>query len=185
MRQTKVGKRYAKSLLDLSIEQNNLESIRADMQLVLNACQESKELNLLLASPIVKSDKKLSILTQIFDGKVTALSSSFIKMIATRAREAKLQDIAFAFGEMYLEHKNIIRAEIKSVNGVGPEVKNKIAEMIKQSYQKEVIFEEITDAKLIGGFVLTINDRQIDASISSKLNKFKKEFDYNPYIAAI
>jgi len=183
MRQTKVGKRYAKALLGLAIEQNELEKVREDMQLVLQACTDSKELDSLLSSPIIKSDKKLSILTQIFDAKVSKLTSSFIKIIATREREAKLKDISFTFGELYLEYKNIIRAEIKSVNGVSAEVKEKIAQMIKDSYQKEVIFDEINDAKLIGGFVLTINDKQIDASISNKLNNFKKGFDYNPFQA--
>jgi F-type H+-transporting ATPase subunit delta len=39
-----------------------------------------------------------------------------------------------------------------------------------------VKLEAKVDANLIGGFVLTVGDRQIDTSIASDLNKLKKEF---------
>ena len=58
--------RYAKSLIELSIERNDLEAVKADMDLIHTTCVESKDLVLLLESPVVKTDKKLSILKAIF-----------------------------------------------------------------------------------------------------------------------
>ena len=75
MRQTKAARTYAKSLLDLAIEQGSLEDVKNDMALILSVCEESSELQVVLSSPVVPSDKKLRVLTKIFDKKVSKLTS--------------------------------------------------------------------------------------------------------------
>ena len=42
--------------------------------------------------------------------------------------------------------------------------------------------EERVDPDLIGGFVLRLDDRQIDASILAQINELKSSFDKNLYI---
>ena len=65
MRSTKVAARYAKSLIDLAIEQNKLEDTYQDMCLIHKVCEDNRDFELLLASPIVKSDKKAKILDAV------------------------------------------------------------------------------------------------------------------------
>ena len=81
-----------------------------------------------------------------------------------------------------MAHKNILRATIKSVDGVNDAFKTKVSNLIKEAYQKDVQIIEETDRSLIGGFVLTVGDKQIDASISRKLAELEKEFNTNTYI---
>jgi F-type H+-transporting ATPase subunit delta len=38
------------------------------------------------------------------------------------------------------------------------------------------------DSSLIGGFVLNVGDKQIDASIKTKLKTLQVKFSENPYI---
>ena len=97
MRQSRVTNRYAKALLDLAVEQNNLSTCYKDMLMLSSACKENKELELLLKSPIVKTDKKLAILKQLFEDKLDNLSMSFVNIITTKKREALLADIATSF----------------------------------------------------------------------------------------
>lgn len=185
MRLTKIARTYSKSLLDLAVEKGVLEEVKKDMETVLNVCQESKELQLLLNSPIVPSDKKLNILKSIFQPNLSEFSYSFIELAAKKGREGVLVDLAYTFGHIYLEHKNILKAVVKSVDGVSEALKEKVRELVKTTYQKEVLIEEVKDASLIGGFVITVGDRQVDASVSKQLAKMHNSFSENPYIAEV
>jgi F-type H+-transporting ATPase subunit delta len=173
MRQTKAARTYAKSLLDLSVEQGSLEDVKNDMALILNVCEESSELRTALSSPVISPDKKLKVLNELFEKKVSKLTSSFIALIVSKGRGSILANIALSFGDLYLANKNILRAVIKSVDGVGEVLKKKVAELVKASYDKEVLIEEEKDETLIGGFVITIGDKQIDASVSQQLASMK------------
>ncbi len=181
--QSRAAIRYAKSLIDLSLEKGELEKVFADMQLIQSVCKDSKELQVLLNSPVVNSDKKESILRAIFQDKVSAITLAFLVILTAKRREAILRDIAAAFIDKYYEHKNILRTVIRSVNGVGESVKNRVREIVRETYKSEVEIAEEFDAKLIGGFVLKVGDKQVDASIKTKLEKLRRNFSDNPYVA--
>ena len=174
--------RYAKSLIELSIEKNCLDAVKADMDLIQSTCAESKDLVLLLESPVVRADKKLAVLKAVFGAQFSELTNAFVNILTEKGRESLLDDIAAAFEDQYLANKNILRTIIKSVDGVNDAFKAKVTEMIKAAYQKGVEIVEEKDASLIGGFILTIGDKQIDASISSKLAELEKEFSRNTYV---
>ncbi len=169
MRQTKAARTYAKALLDLAVEQGALEEVKNDMTLIANVCEKADDLNLALRSPVVPSAKKQQVLNEIFGKQVTKLTSSFIELIVAKGRGALIANIAFAFGDLYLANKNILRALITSVDGVGDVLKKKVKELVKATYNKEVLIQEEKNEELIGGFVITIGDKQIDASVRSQL----------------
>ena len=58
MNYPRVATRYSKALLELSIEQNVLDVVRADAALTKESVLASGELALLLKNPVVKSHKK-------------------------------------------------------------------------------------------------------------------------------
>ncbi|MFL2582151.1 MAG: ATP synthase F1 subunit delta [Flavobacteriales bacterium] len=174
--------RYAKSIIQLSIEQDILDLVKADMDLIRSTCAGSKELVLLLESPIVKADKKLAVLNAVFGSKLSALTNKFITILTSKGRESLIDDIAFAFEDQYLAHKNVLRTVIKSVDGLNDDFKFKVTELVRTAYEKDVQIIEEKDPSLIGGFVLTIGDKQVDASISRKLAELEKEFSKNTYM---
>lgn len=174
--------RYAKSYIQLATEKGCLEEAREDMKFINATCVACPDLVLLLESPIVKTDKKLNILEAIFKSNISELTYSFVMLITQKKREGVIDDIAAAFDQQYLAHKNILTAVIKSVNGVDATTKAKITELVSSAYQKEILIEEVSDPSLIGGFVLTVGDNQIDASVSRRLAELKHEFSENAYI---
>jgi F-type H+-transporting ATPase subunit delta len=45
--------------------------------------------------------------------------------------------------------------------------------------------EERVDPELIGGFVLRLDDKQIDTSIASQIKELRSSFENNPYISEL
>lgn len=182
MRETRVSHRYAKSLLDLALEQGQLEAVREDMLLVYNTIRESRELELMLKSPVIKTDKKQDILKAVFGGKIGVISSEFIDIITRKRREYELEGIADAFLTQYKKHKHILTAVITSASGLDETLRAKVMEIVKGVTSSEVELVEKVDADLIGGFVLRVGDKQVDASIMRQIKNLDRTFNENPYI---
>lgn len=174
MKGTIVASRYAKSLLELSIENNNLDKINEDMVQLSEICKESKDLTNLLSNPVVNSDKKNNVFDKLFKGKIDDLSLSFIHLITKNKRENILPNIAHSFNELYKEHKHILDVELISSTPLEDAAKSKVIDKVKAKYDGFTInLIEKTDSSLIGGFIVKIKDMQIDASISSQLTNLK------------
>ena len=62
------------------------ESTLSDMKLILSVCNQNRDLSQLLKSPVIKTDKKISILSEIFSKEVTETTMAFIKIITNRIR---------------------------------------------------------------------------------------------------
>ena len=173
---TRVASRYAKSLLALALEQGELENAYNDMKLVSETCDSSKDLSLLLQSPIVKPDKKTEILREIFAGRLGKLSLSFIDIIIKKRRENYLEAIARKFQNQYKSHKNILTAVVTSAVGLDDNIRSEIMKIVKDSANAEVELVEKANKDLIGGLILRVGDKQIDASIQRKLINLRRDF---------
>lgn len=182
MKGTRAIVRYAKSLIDLAEEQGSMEKVYADMHLVNKTCKENHDLINLLQSPIVKIDKKHAILKAIFSGKVSKLTETFILLLASKRREILLEDIAVSFVEQYKVKKKILTAVITTSSGLDETLRKKVLEIVKGSTTSEVELIEKMNDKLIGGFVLQVGDKRVDASLAMQVKKLALAFTENPYL---
>lgn len=176
MSEYKVATRYAKSLIDLAEEQNQLEAIKSDMVLFVQTLRANSTLNVVLRNPIVSPSKKATILSDIFTGKVQPATLGFFKIMVAKMRSEILYDTAKEFVEQYNLKKHIVKAVIVSAVPLSDINRAEVIAVIDKATNGTAILEEKIDPKLIGGFILTVGDRQFDTSISSTLNKLKKDF---------
>jgi len=177
MSEIKVASRYAKSIIDLSIENNALESAYNDMVLFEKVVDETPELEAILSNPIVPLDKKLGILNGIFGDKVSKLTLTFFKVVVNKGRSAILFATSKQFVQQYNLIKGIVTADVTTATALSTSAKEEIISIVKRELgANQVIVNEKINEKLIGGFILKVGDKQFDASIASGLSKLKKEF---------
>ena len=173
MNRSKITVRYAKALFLLAKEKNVLDVIEEDMKLIFNVCQTVNEFILLLESPIITISKKQNIIHEIFKAKVHEISLSFLDLITKNKREIFIKDIARNFLDLFKKHKGIKTTVFTSAVKIDQSLRKHIIELVKKGFNTEVELIENTDEKLIGGFILRVDDQQFDASISTKLKKIK------------
>lgn len=180
-----VASRYAKSLIGLAVEKGQLEAIHNDMKMIKGMCDTNPDFVNLLESPIVKTDKKKAIFADLFKGKVNEITFGFLNILADKRREGYVDDIAKSFDTQYKEYKNILSAVIVSAKGIDAATRGKVMDLVKSTTTGEVELIEKTDANILGGFVLTIGDKQIDQSVARKLTELRKNFTENPFVSEL
>ncbi|HUR66037.1 MAG TPA: ATP synthase F1 subunit delta [Chitinophagaceae bacterium] len=174
--------RYAKSLMDLSIEKGQLEEVYADMQWLQAVCK-NREFVSVLRSPVISNDKKNKVLTAITEGKVSALTAAFNRLLINKNRESFLPEIITAFISQYKTHKNIHIVKLTTATPVSETIKNEIVDKVKKtSGMQNIELETSVDESLIGGFVLQTGDKLIDASVSYDLKHISRQFDNNDFV---
>jgi len=173
MKISKSASRYAQALLDLAIEQNKLDAVAADMKYMATVCAENPDLELMLQSPVVKADKKLSVLNAVFD-QFDQLTNLFVDLIVKNGREAYLSQIASSFDVLLKSHQGIVPVTLISAQKLDDKVKKEIVSKVQASITGTVELTEKIDSDLIGGFIVRMGDTQIDASVASQINKLKQ-----------
>lgn len=182
----RIAARYAKSILDLAVEQGKLDRVVQDMKLVQEAL-EHRDLYLMVKSPIINGDKKRSVFKALFDDKVDPLTSSFFDIITKKSREGSLPDICSAFIDQYRKHEGITSAIITTAADIDEDQLAKIkSQMIELGLATgKVEITKKVDPEIIGGFILEVQDQLYDASVKSKLANMKKNILDNSYIKSL
>ncbi|HSB93196.1 MAG TPA: ATP synthase F1 subunit delta [Flavitalea sp.] len=182
MLNTRVAGRYAKSLIDLSLEQNMLEKVYEDM-LYLKRLLKDRELVLMLKSPIVTADKKQTVLNALTDGRISDLTAKFNTLLIKKGRETNMPEVIDAFIEQYKAHKEIRIVKLTTATEVSEDMKRSIVSKIDgMGEMTNVELVSIVDPSIIGGFILQVGDQVFDTSISNELNNISKQFQNNDYI---
>lgn len=186
MNNPRLAARYAKSLLDLSIEQNQLDIVYKDMKFLQSICKSNPDFTALLTSPIITPDKKQTIIEAITKSRVCQLTSAFIQLLIRKTREGNLPQIVFAFIEQYNELKGIHRVKLTTAIPVSNEMQEAILSKIRSNTPiQNIELETAVEDALIGGFKLELGDILVDATVLRDLNDVKKQFKSNEYIQQI
>ena len=179
----RLASRYAKSLIDLAIERGQLENVFADMQWLKAVCKSNRDFVNLLKSPVIKADTKKKIVDAVTAGKIGELTAAFTTLLIGKGRESNLPEIITAFIAAYNAHKNIHTIQLTTAHPVSDAMRTAIVEQVKKSAGfQHVELEEKVDADLIGGFVLQVGDKLVDASVAYDLRAIAKQFKNNDFI---
>jgi F-type H+-transporting ATPase subunit delta len=179
----RLATRYAKSLVDLAIEKGELEAVFADMSWLHSVCKTNPDFVNVLRSPIIKADVKKKIIEAVTNGRISEMTAAFNRLIVTKGRESNLPEITHAFIEAYKTKKNIHTIKLSTAIPASDDIKEAIIAQVKKSAGFEnVELEEKVDADLIGGFVLQIGDKLVDASIAYDLRAIAKQFENNDFV---
>jgi len=183
MQNPRLASRYAKSLIDLAIEKDQLEELYKDVQYIDQVIKSNKELTVMLKSPVIPSDKKNKVISLITDGKISTMMGSFIKLMISKNREYFLPEVLHSFIEQYKVKKNIHTVKLTTATTLSEDVKNKLVAQVKKTGNiKNVEVETIVDPDIIGGFILQTGDKLIDASVSYELKQIARQFENNDFI---
>jgi len=175
MDESKISVRYARALLDSAKEKKVTEAVKADMETIAQLFVAIPGFAHLLESPVIRLNEKRLLFENVFFKNLNSLTYSFLMMLITNSREAYLQAITRNFLTSLRKETGYKEAKLISAIPVDQNTVKKFEELIKKHFETNVDLSCTVNPNLIGGFVLQVEDQQIDASVATRLKKLKKE----------
>ncbi|CVK16527.1 MAG: ATP synthase F1 subunit delta [Apibacter sp.] len=170
----RLAKRYASGLWEYALSVHESETIIKEMKSLIDIIKQNKDFQFFLKSPIIETLKKVKIVNEIFKS-FSPISRNFITLVVKHKRENDLLEIAEQVLELYDVYNGIQRVEIISAIPLDQETTNKILNSYPKINQDKAIIENKIDGSIIGGYILRMDDQQIDASVKSELTNIQKK----------
>jgi len=174
MNESQISVRYAKALFQSASELQLLDRVYGDMKMLSETCKLDEFQNMLLL-PSLQPSQKYKVVASILEMHLSEISLSMINLVITNKRELYLEGIARNFNDLYRKTRGIRTATLVTAQPVEDSALESIRELIRKTYDMEVELTDKVEEDVIGGFVLTIEDMQYDASVASHLRKIKKQ----------
>lgn len=176
----RIANRYAKSLLDLAKERQQLDATNKEVRELYQLIEDQRDLYLLVKSPIVSSDKKQKIFRALLEKQISELMMTFLEVVIQKKREPYLQEIFTAFIAQYNHLNNITPVQLTTAVPVDASFEQAVIDLMQKEYNKQTIELTTTiDEELVGGFVLQFEDKRLDASVAHQLESLRKSFHKN------
>jgi len=177
MSESKIAKRYATPLLELAVKKKSADRVKSDMEQFLAVCQGNIALLNMLNSPIIPHLKKGEILLKIFQGSVSEISSALLRLVVVKNREKLLPQIAREYINAFNESQGVQSAHVTTAVALTPALRTSVEELVKKISGKKPLLTTQVKKNIVGGYILTMDDSQIDQSVMGALNKLKLIFD--------
>lgn len=186
MQNPRLAARYAKSLVDIAIEQGKLDVIYNDMLTLQSICANNADFVQMIKSPIIKGTQKKSIMKAILSGKIDGVTETFVNLIITKGRDFFLPEIFTSTIVLYKEKNNITDVTLTTSEPLDEAMFADMEQKIAAQFAgRKIEIKTQVNPALIGGFVLEANNNLFDASILRDLNDIKKQFLQNLYVPDI
>jgi F-type H+-transporting ATPase subunit delta len=167
-----VSERYAGAFLDLGKSQSLVDQLGEDATLILAVLAQTPEFLGFLQSPVLKSEAKKSTLTAAFKEKVHPFTLNFLQILVDRRRIFYMDSILRRYLDLLRAYRKITLAEVTSAGPLTPEQEQSIRErVIKMSGSSNVELNIRVDPRLLGGMIVRVGDKVIDASLKGQLRK--------------
>ena len=166
--------RYATALFELAREQNALDRLADDLQSLRSLYAESADFRRLVRSPLLSRDQQGKVIAIIAERAGAAdLTRRFLGLLARQGRLFALPDVIEAFAALLAAHRGEVSAELISAVALSDEQLGKVKERLSETVGKSVLLSTSIDPALLGGIVVRVGSRMIDASLRTKLHRLE------------
>ena len=166
---------YGEALFDFAKEKNTVSAMLEEVSGLQMVLKENKELSVLMNNPKVSKEEREGIVKEVFGGRISNDLLNFLILLVQKGRYAYVEEILAYFTDRVKEAEGIGTAYVTTAVELTPAKRDEIHKKLlaTTSYREiEIIYQ--VDPSLIGGMTVRINDRVIDSSIKTKLEKMER-----------
>lgn len=166
--------RYASALYDLANEQNCVDKVIKDLENIKIYYNENKKFALMINTPLISPNEKLGIINKILTiNKAEKLTINFFKVLSKNKRFFYLIKIINKLNKINLEKRGSITAEVTTSDSITALEKNLIQKTLKDSLGNKLSIVYNIDKLIIGGLIVKIGSKLVDASLLNKIDRLK------------
>ncbi|WP_363350104.1 F0F1 ATP synthase subunit delta [Methylocystis echinoides] len=170
-----VAGRYASALYELASEKSATDEVAAALAAFQSLMNDSPDLKRLVKSPVFTAQEQVKALDAVL-GKagVSGIAANFIRLVASKRRLFVLPDMIAAYQGLHDKAKGLVRADVTVAAPLRPDHEAALRQALAAvTGGKSVSLNVRTDPSVIGGIIVKLGSRMVDASVRTKLNSIR------------
>lgn len=166
--------RYAAALFDLAEERKALDAVAGDLQMLRGLVRESADLRRLIRSPVLtRAEQGKAIAAVAEKAGVSPITRNFLGLLAQNRRLFALPDMIEGFLNRLAERRGEVTARVVAAQALTPEQREAVNEQLRKAVGRKVAVDIQVDPSLLGGLIVKVGSRMVDASLRSKLHRLQ------------
>lgn len=166
--------RYATALFELADEAGALDPVQADLDRLSGFIAESEDLARLVKSPVFTAEEQLGAISAILDqAGIAGLAGNFVKLVTKNRRLFALPRMIAEFAVLVARKRGEISADVTVAQPLSDEHLAALKATLAEKTGKDVKLDVTVDPSILGGLVVKLGSRMVDASLKTKLNSIR------------
>jgi F-type H+-transporting ATPase subunit delta len=163
---------YAEAFLQVCNANGDTEPVVQQAREILALWRESPELRAAMASPVLEVEAKKAVLVKLFGDSLPQPFINLLRLLTDRQRIGYLDAVLERLLELYREQNQIALATVTSATPLSEEQQARMADKVRTvAGTDKVEINQLVDPALIGGFVLSVGSKVIDASLAGQVRR--------------
>lgn len=164
-----ISNRYALSLFETGIELDKVEDFHNELNFINQVFQSEEKLFDILRHPKISKNEKKSLIEEIFKGKLSQETINFFYIIIDKRRERYIYEIVEEFNKKYNEYMNIVNVIAITAIPMEDKAQDRLKQALETKLNKNIKFFNKVDKSIIGGVLLKMDNKFVDATLASQL----------------
>ena len=165
---------YARSLLELANERNTARDVGEEMKAISQLMKENPQFKEFLANPAVGHNDRQRVIENVFKGQASELVYNLIRVANAKGRAGVLDEIAATYSKLLDEQLGNIDVQVTTARDLDGGQEDAIRQRISQVLGKNPILHKHVDESIIGGVVVRVGDKVMDASVKTQLKSMRE-----------
>ena len=166
---------YAHSLLDLANEQNQAEAIGDELKKLKEIFDANPSFQEILVNPSIGTEEREQLIEKIFKGNVRPLIFSTLGVMNKHGRMGIVADMAAAYDALLGEQLGKVEVDLTVTEKLTSEQLDRAKKLLSDALKRDVVLHEYQNADILGGVVVRVGDKLIDASVRYQLSAIKEQ----------
>lgn len=164
-----VARVYADAMLQLALDRGEAESLNDELTELVRLYERDPGFRDFVASPLVDAEEREASLEKAFRGRASELLVDSLQVLNRKGRMRLLPAVAEVYRRAYREHLRQVEVDVTSAVALRDDQRERLKAAIRRSTGRDAILSESVDPTLMGGLVVRLEDRKIDASVATQL----------------
>lgn len=168
-----IARRYAQALTQEAQAAGSADAVDADVELLDQTLEGSRDLRLMLTSPVVPRAKKEAVLDRLFAGKVSPLTTQFVRLLIEKQRDDVIPEVLDAYRQLRDERTGTVEAVVRTATPLSDAEADRLRAALEARSGARVRMRVEVDPSLIGGLVVRMGDTVYDRSVRHQLQTLR------------
>jgi F-type H+-transporting ATPase subunit delta len=172
---TTAATQYAQAMLQLGNESQQAEALAVELRDLSQIVQAEKAFELFLKDPAIGETERLSSLERIFKGRVSTLLMNMLGVLNEHGRLGLIEAIAERYQQLLDKQLGNVAVDVTVAQPMDEATLETVRQRISAALKKNAQVSQRVDASIIGGLVMRVDDKVMDASVQAQLAAMKQK----------